>query len=156
LLAGAFEVAAASRDEAFEQAPAIAGSVNDQNFEWIADADPRLGPVIEAILDGTYYWVPMQHISRLKIEPPADVRDQVWLPVDFTWTNGGTSVGFIPTRYPGSATASDPMLALGKRTEWIEQDHGWALGLGQRMFATDDGDVALMDIRDLVLTPAVA
>ena len=76
-------------------------------------------------------------MRQLAIEPPTDLRDQVWLPVQFTWTNGGVSVGFIPTRYPGSATAADPMLALARRTEWIARggpEDGWALGLGQRMF----------------------
>ncbi len=154
LVAGSHGAAAALRDQAFEQADAVGGSVDGQAFDWVADADPRLGPVMEAILDGTYYWIPMQHIGEVKIEAPADLRDQVWLPVDFKWVNGGTSVGFIPTRYPGSATADDPMLALSRRTEWVERgdaDDGWALGLGQRMFATDQSEFALMDVRHMVL-----
>lgn len=154
LVAGAHAAASAMRDQAFEQADAVPGMVDGQAFEWIADADPRLGPVLEAVLDGTYYWIPMQHIGEVKVEAPVDLRDQVWLPVDFKWTNGGTSVGFIPTRYPGSADAADPLLALSRKTEWAEQggaEHGWALGLGQRMFATDESDVALMDVRHLVL-----
>ena len=154
LVAGSYAAAAEMRDQAFEQAEAVSGTVDGQPFDWIADADPRLGPVMEAVLDGTYYWIPMQHIGKVKIEAPADLRDQVWLPVDFTWINGGTSVGFIPTRYPGSATADDPLLALSRRTEWVPQgdtENGWALGLGQRMFTTNESDVPLMDVRHLVL-----
>ena len=155
LCAGGHIAAAGLRDQAFEQAESVAGSVNGQAFDWIADADPRLGPMLEAVVDGTYYWIPMQHIGQIKIEPPADLRDQVWLPADFTWVNGGTSVGFIPTRYPGSAAASDKLLALSRRTEWVE-NQGWALGLGQRMFATDEADHALMDVRMLVFGDAMA
>ena len=150
---GAHAAAAEVRDQAFELADAVSGTMNGQPFEWIADADPRLGPVVEAIVDGTYYWIPMQHIGQVKIEAPADLRDQVWLPVDFVWINGGTSVGFIPTRYPGSASAADPLLAVSRRTEWVEHgdaDDGWSLGLGQRMFVTNEADVALMDLRHLV------
>ena len=157
LATGSFAAAAGLRDQAFDQAEAVAGTANDQPFEWIADADPRLGPMLEAVLDGTYYWIPLQNVAAIKIEAPVDLRDQVWMPVDFTWTNGGTSIGFIPTRYPGSETAQDGLLALGRRTEWVEHgpaEHGWALGLGQRMFATDDADVALMDLRQLSLAPA--
>ena len=154
LVAGSYLAAAELRDQAFEQADAVAGNADGHAFEWMADADPRLGPVLEAIVDGTYYWIPMQHIGEIKIEAPVDLRDQVWLPVDFRWINGGTSVGFIPTRYPGSATAHDPLLALSRRTEWVEQgeaEDGWALGLGQRMFATDETEIPLMDLRHLVL-----
>lgn len=150
---GAFAAAASLRDTAFDQAEVAPGTMNGTPFAWIADADPRLGPVLEAVLDGTYYWIPLQHVAEIRIEPPADLRDQVWLPADFTWINGGVSVGFVPSRYPGSATATDPLLALGRRTEWQERgapDDGWALGLGQRMFTAGDADMALMDLRHLV------
>ena len=36
------------RNRAFESALATPGTINDQRFEWIADADSRLGPIIEA------------------------------------------------------------------------------------------------------------
>ena len=149
LATGASEPAARLRDDAFEAAEITHGSADDVPFDWIADADPRLGPVLEVILDGTYYWIPFQHVAALVVEPPADLRDQVWMPAEFTWTNGGQAIGFIPTRYPGSANA-DPALALARRTEWIERD-GWAVGLGQRMLTTGDSDIALMDLRRLAL-----
>ncbi len=109
--------------------------------------------MLEAIVDGNYWWVPF-HRLRLEIDPPADLRDQVWMPAHFTWANGGQSVGFVPTRYPGTQTAA-PDLALARRTEWQERD-GWSLGLGQRMFATDAEEVPLMDLRRLDIVPSVA
>ncbi len=153
LAAGKLAAAAELRDEVFDQAPSVPGAANGTSFEWIADADPRLGPVLEVILDGTYYWVPMHNVAKLEIEPPVDLRDQVWLPANFTWTNGGQTVGFIPARYPGSA-AADPALAMGRRTEFRELGEGdsaWALPLGQRMFTTGDTEIALLDLRSLVL-----
>ena len=135
LAASKFEAAAGLRDRAFEQADAVPGSVDDQPFDWFADADPRLGPVLEAIVDGTYYWIPIQNVAALAIEPPADLRDQVWMPASFTWTNGGEAIGFIPTRYPASATADDQLLA-----PWPPHRVGaaWAGGgrLGHRARAT--------------------
>ena len=56
--------AAELRAAAFEAAPAVAGSLNGEPFEWIADADVRLGPVCEAILNGKYYWIPFERLSR--------------------------------------------------------------------------------------------
>ena len=40
--------AARLRAQAFDDAPASAGTINGQAFNWIADADSRLGPVLEA------------------------------------------------------------------------------------------------------------
>src|SRR3954470_8512832 len=42
------------RIDAFEQAAPTAGTLNGEPFEWIADADSRLGPVLEAIVNGRY------------------------------------------------------------------------------------------------------
>ena len=147
LVAGRAVEAAGLRDTAFEQAPAVAGTIDGQPFAWIADADPRLGPMLEALVDGKYYFVPFHRLRTLDIEKPADLRDQVWMPAHFVWSNGGESFGFIPTRYPGSDQQDDPALALARRTEWQERGEGWFLGLGQRMLATDAGEFALMDVR---------
>jgi type VI secretion system protein ImpE len=156
LAAGAPEDAATLRDKAFEEAAAVSGSYNGQAFEWVADADPRLGPILEAIVEGKYYWVPFYNLKSLDIEEPQDLRDQVWMPAHFVWSNGGEAYGFVPTRYPGSAAAGDPTLALSRSTEWRQQGD-WYLGLGQRMLTTDTGDVALMDLRRLeIAAPADA
>ncbi len=151
LATGELAAAATLRDEAFDTADAVPGTADGAGFDWIADADPRLGPVLEAVLDGTYYWIPLQHLAALTIEPPADLRDHVWTPASFTWTNGGTAIGFIPTRYPGSATASDPLLALARKTEFVDFAEGWALPLGQRIFTTGETDLPVQDLRELTM-----
>lgn len=148
---GRHEPAAELRGLAFEQAEATPGDIDGQPFEWIADADPRLGPVAEAIIDGKYYWVPLQHIREFQINPPEDLRDKVWLPVQFVWRNGGEAYGLMPARYPGSEHADDDVLALARKTEWREVSDGLAVGLGQRMLATDQAEYPLFDIRRAVL-----
>jgi len=117
----------------------------------VADADQRLGPMLEAIVDGKYYWVPFARLRSLTMEAPVDLRDQVWMPANFVWSNGGESVGLIPARYPGSAEAG-AALALARSTEWREQGD-WSVGLGQRMLATSGGEYALLDVRKLQITP---
>ncbi len=147
LAAGRVAESAALRDAAFEQAPSASGRIDGQAFEWIADADPRLGPMLEAIVEGKYYWVPFTRLQALDIEAPADLRDQVWMPAHFIWSNGGEAFGFIPTRYLGSESQDDATLALSRRSEWQDRGEGWFLGLGQRMLATDAGEFPLMDVR---------
>ncbi len=141
----------ALREEAFEAAPATSGTIDDQPFEWIADADPRLGPLLEVIVNGNYYWVPFERIHLIQIEEPADLRDLVWTPAQFTWANGGDAVGLIPTRYPGSEASDDSAVRMARKTQWREQDADLCTGLGQRLLATDRGEFPLMDVRRITL-----
>jgi len=143
--------AAEIRDQAFEMAPMTSGSVNGEPFEWIADADSRLGPILEAIVNGRYYWIPFYRIANVVVEEPGDLRDRVWMPAYFTWANGGQTVGLIPNRYPGSESSDDGQVALGQKTDWLEVADETFLGMGQRMLATDAGEYGLMDIRTIDL-----
>ncbi len=139
--------AAAMRNQAFELAAKSSGTIDEQSFNWIADADTRLGPVLEVILNGRYYWAPFEQIRSIEITKAADLRDLVWLPALFTWVNGGEAYGLIPTRYPGSETAKDSAIRLARKTEWTEPAEGVYQGAGQRMLSTDQNDYPLLDIR---------
>ena len=148
---GQYAAARELREKAFEAAPAVAGRLNGQPFEWIADADQRLGPVLEAIVDGKYYWVPFGNIKQLTIEAPTDLRDVVWTPATFLWANGGSAVGLVPTRYPGSERSADDGLRLARKTEWQEDGGGTVTGLGHRLLATDQSETPLLDVRSIQL-----
>lgn len=161
-------VAAASelRALALEQATAVPGtltfypnnSVNSadgsdvesrqtqESFEWLADADSRLGPIFEAILNGKFYWVPMARVKSITLERVTDLRDLVWLPAKFEWTNGGEAVAFIPTRYPKSSRSNDDAIRLARTTHWTEVDESTYVGTGLRILATDQGEYPLTSI----------
>lgn len=146
-----FEEAARLRDMAFEAAPTTSGQIDGQPFEWIADADSRMGPMLEAIMDGRYYWIPFMRLRAIKIEKPVDLRDVAWTPATVTFVNGGEKIVMIPTRYPGSEVAADPRVVLARLTEWIERPADAHLGLGQRLLNTDAGEFPLMDVRSIDL-----
>ena len=156
LLEGRGEMAAARRlrTRALDEAPATDGTLDGQAFEWIADADSRLGPTLEAVINGRYYWLPWNRLMQVTLEAPVDLRDAVWMPAHFQFSNGGESVGFIPTRYPATDLASGDLLALSRRTEWRENASGGFEGLGQRVITTSESEVALMDVRVVVLSDA--
>jgi len=145
------------RQRALEEAPAVAGSVDGKPFEWIADADPRTGPMLELILNGRYCWAPFHRIHSLQFEPPTDLRDTVWAPVQVQWSNGGEAVALVPTRYPGSEASEDPAIRLARKTQWLSRDGGLEVGVGQRLLATDESDYALLEIRSIKIgePPAV-
>ena len=141
----------ALRAEAFALAPTTGGSVDGAPCAWLADADARLGPVLEAIVNGRYYWIPLQRVRQIRVEAPVDLRDLVWAPAQLAWANGGDTVAFIPTRYPGSESSEDPQLRMARKTDWIAQPAELYLGLGQRMLASDTGEYPLLEIRQVTL-----
>lgn len=141
------------REQAFEQAPATAGKIDGEAFAWIADADQRLGPILEAVINGRYYLVPFHTIRTLTLEEPTDLRDLVWTPAHITWTNAGETVALIPTRYPGSEASEDPQIKLARRTEWVAQSDDLFRGRGQRMLATDTGEYPLLETRRIEFDP---
>jgi type VI secretion system protein ImpE len=151
---GEFAAAQPLREQAFEAAPATPGTLDGRDFEWIADADSRLGPVLEVILEGKYYWIPFCRIKKIVMEKPTDLRDLVWKPAVFVWTNGGEASGHIPTRYPGTEASDDNQLRLARRTEWLERAGGSVLGLGQRLLATNADELPLLECLKIELFPA--
>ena len=133
----------------FEQAPANPGTLDGERFAWLADADQRIGPVLEAIINGRYYWLPMQHLSRVEFEPPSDLRDMVWAPVHLQFVNSGATVALVPSRYCGTERSDDASLKLARKTFWQEPVPDFYTGLGQRMFVTDSGEHALLNVRNI-------
>jgi type VI secretion system protein ImpE len=142
-----FAAAATLRNQAMEAAPAAAGTIDGVPFAWLADADSRLGPILEVILSGRYFWVPLYRVSEIQFEAPTALRDVVWAPASFQWANGGQAAGHVPVRYPGTQGCPDGPLRLARRTEWIEQPGDFSFGLGQRLLASDQGDYPLLDVR---------
>jgi type VI secretion system protein ImpE len=143
--------ATALRAEALEKAQAVAGRIDGESFEWLADADSRLGPVCEAVIDGRYYWVPFERIRSIALEAPSDLRDVVWMPARLGLANGGETAALIPARYPGSGADRDSLIRLGRKTEWDEVAPDTFHGRGQRMFATPGGEYALLSVRHIEL-----
>jgi type VI secretion system protein ImpE len=142
------------RGQALEAAPATSGTVNDQPFEWIADADSRLGPVLEVIINGRYGWLPFASVASIEFDAPADLRDMVWLPASLTFANGGGTVALVPTRYAPMPEGADNALRLSRRTDWVETSPGQYQGLGQRLLTTDQAELGLLDVRTLTLNVA--
>lgn len=131
-----------------ELAPAISGTVNDEPFEWISDGDVRFGPAIEVMLNGGYYWLPLEYISEINFEPVDDLRDLVWRPANLTLKNKGQLIVFMPVRYPITAKTTDAQL-LARTCEWQEPVENFYVGHGQRVFITDKAEYPLLNIKSI-------
>ncbi len=167
LAKGEYGAAAECRARAFDAAPASPGNITFElrppsspappapaPFQWIADSDSRLGPILELMFDGKYYWVPFCRIQKIEAAPPSDLRDLVWLPAQVTWTNGGSVFAHIPVRYPGTENSQDDSLRLSRRTDWQQKPKETYLGSGQRVLATDANEYPLLSCRSIELAAA--
>lgn len=159
---GKHEEAIALRGKALEAAPAVGGKVvrwsdgenlEGEAFEWIMDADGRLGPILELIVNGKYYWAPMHRIHQIVFEKPSDLRDAVWLPSQITFANGGTKPALVPSRYAGTEKSGDGALRLARATAWEEKAEGCVIGVGGRLFDTDSSEsgIGLMEIKSITI-----
>ena len=152
---GQSAAAAQARTQALDEAPVTAGRLDGAPFAWIADADSRLGPTLEVIINGRYGWLPFQHLQALAVEKVADLRDLVWAPAHLTFVNGGDTVALLPVRYAGTPTGDGGALALSRQTEWLELSEGQYRGVGQRLFSTDEAERGLLEIQAVQFDTAV-
>ena len=136
------------RERAREGAAARAGTVGNEPFAWLMDADPRLGPTLEVVVEGQYRWLPLDLLEELRAEPPKAMRDLVWRPVALRLAGGRELHAFVPVRYPGSELVDEDAVRLSKETRWTDEG-GEQRGLGQRVLATNAGDHAFLDVRRL-------
>lgn len=136
-------------NQALESADARSGKINDETFNWIADADQRFGPVFECMFNGQYYWVPMSRVKSFFTEEPTDLRDLVWLPAEITWINDAKITVMLPSRYPRIEGISGTGL-LARRTDWVARTDDIYEGTGQRVFATDQNDYSFLQVRSIV------
>lgn len=153
---GHYVQAAELREQALGAAPTSTGTLNGERFEWLADADSRLGPCLEVVVDGKYMWTPIDRVRRLTMDPPTDLRDLVWTQAIITWSNAGQTPALIPTRYWGTEVQGDDQQRLARRTDWVSHPGETYLGLGQRMLATDRGEYPLLEVREIIIdVPAI-
>lgn len=151
--------AAQLRAQAMNDAAPTECKVNDVACEWLTDGDARLGPVCEVIVNGQYYWMPFESCSAIKIEPPSDLRDLVWVPAELMLPNEGRVTAFIPSRYPETAANEQGRADELKRcrmTEWTEHSQDVWFGLGQRVWMSDVGEHSIFDTRAIHMSSFVA
>ena len=83
----------------------------------------------------------------LQVNQPTDVLDLVWATAELTLRDGVPQAILLPTRYPSTESSSDDALRLARRTDWIALGDEQYRGLGQRMLASNQDEVALLDTR---------
>ncbi len=100
----------------WEQVPQRSGTLNNEPFTAIRDLDDILGPFLEIIVPGQYFWVPFDHIQRLDIPPLRSYPDTIWMPVDINFVGGRSGNAWIPSLYSGTGHNQDGKIQFGRMT----------------------------------------
>lgn len=140
-------------DRAEEERPAFAGAFNGQRFSDFRDYNDLVGPVLEAIVQDQYTWIPFEQITSLEIDAPKQLRDLVWTPARIETTDGTSGEIYIHTLYEGSGLNPSDLVRLGRMTDWKDAGEGLYLASGLRLFLIDGEDRAILEARRIEFEP---
>lgn len=152
---GNVEQARKALDIAEEERPAFSGRVDGQQFQDFRNYDDLFGPVLELIVQDKYTWLPIEHIVRIEIEAPKQLRDLLWIGASIE-TRDKELKAFLPTLYPGTSQHTDDQVRLGRMTDWKQIGEELYLGAGLHLFAIDGEEKALLEVRSVEFDPVVA
>lgn len=137
--------------EANDAAPAISGQFNGNEFDGLRDGDDLLGPVLEVFNNGRYFWLPLELVSSVALNPPKFPRDLLWAPARVTLKDGTTGDVLLPTLYPNSHSHADDAVKLGRSTDWLAPAEGMTQGVGAKTFLVGEDAASLLDWRELLI-----
>lgn len=130
--------------------PGTSGTCDGKAFDDFRDLDDLTAPVFEVITaNGNYYWVPIETIELVEFHKPERTRDLYWRPTHMIVTNGPDGVVYVPTLYPGSHTAINESLKLGRGTDWTGGEGSPSRGAGMREFLVGDAAKAIMELETI-------
>ena len=109
------------------------------------DADDK---VLEAMANGHYFWVPLEQVESILLNPPKFPRDLLWRPARLETRESAGEV-FLPALYPSSHLNSSTDVKLGRTTEWLSAEGAPTMGAGAHLYLVDDDGVTLMEWREL-------
>jgi type VI secretion system protein ImpE len=139
--------------EAAQACPPVKGKLNDKPFTELRDCDDLFASVLEVMANGSYYWVALEQIESVTMNPPRFPRDLIWIPAHLELTDESAGNVFLPALYPRSDEHADPQVKLGRMTDWKEIENGPVLGAGLHQFLAGEDAIGVLEWRKLELEP---
>lgn len=144
--------------EGAQPSTSVAGTLNGQAFTSLSDADPRVGARLEVFAAGQYTWIPFEHVAEVRVEEPKRLRDLLWPSARVMAGPGFRDFEFgeviVPAVAPLSWQHADWQVRLGREVDWQELPDGREVPLGPKLLLVDDELVPILDVRELIITPA--
>lgn len=134
-----------------EASPTLHGQFNGQSFDILRDADDLFGNVLEVFANGRYFWLAMEQVAAIAMNPPSTPRDLLWAPARLTLKDGTSGDVLLPAIYPNSHEHADDAIKLGRTTDWISPVEGMVRGLGAKTFLVGDDAASLLDWREVLI-----
>ena len=138
----------------------LEGTLNGKPFQFFSDADPRLGARLEVFAAGDYLWIPLHHIASVELQSPTRLRDLLWTAAIVRTGPAfkGRELGevLLPVISPLSWKHADDQVRLGRATDWQDDGDGNVVPVGQKMFALDEDEIPILEIRKLEFAAAQA
>ena len=151
-----YELADQCRSEALSKAPdtpcTLHHAEETTTLPWITDMDTRIGPVMEVMLHGRYFWIPLSDIKSIQFAPLTDLRDLVWIMAEIEFKNAEPIHAFIPTRYPFTHL-SEQSNQLVKTTQWQHISNTCFAGLGQRSWMSEQTEHPILQCKRIDFNP---
>jgi type VI secretion system protein ImpE len=150
---GRHDEASSLLNQAEEATPPIKGKLNGKPFESLRDADDLFSGVLEVMAQGKYFWVGLDQIVSIAMNPPSFPRDLIYAParIELACVTGEV---FLPVLYPTSYRHGDDLIRLGRMTDWVTSEGGSVFGVGARVYLVDDDSANLLDWRELLIDEA--
>lgn len=148
-----FEAAQSIFSELGNRCSLIGGTLNGKEFSGFNETDARLTCFLEAFVHERYVWLPIEALRELILPEPQTLLDLLWISAQVTLHGGLTLNCFLPVLYPDTFRHADDQLKLGRRTDWRDLGAGLHQGLGQHVYRVGDGEVGILEIREMVFNP---
>jgi type VI secretion system protein ImpE len=142
-------------NQANDAIPTLKVTLNSKTFELFRDADDLFAGVFEVFAKGSYYWVPMEQVVSLAMNPPKVPRDLLWIAANMTLIDGSTGPVYLPGLYLGSPNHGLETVRIGRERDWMPIDPESPTlmrGFGPRVYLVGDEEANLTDIHELTIT----
>ena len=136
-------------DKAEDERPAFPCKVDGVEYKDFRDFNDLTMCVFEAIVKGSYTWIPFEQVEKVVFFEPKSLRDLYWMQVEVEMINGTKGEMFFPTLYADSHKHENPAIRLGRVTDWEEISEDVFSGVGTRLFAIDSEHRSMPDIREI-------
>lgn len=140
-------------DEVEAERPAFSGKLNGKEFKDFRDYNDLTSCVFEAIVKGSYTWVPFEQIKKIVFSEAKTLRERFWMQGEFEMLNGTQGEMFFPALYANSWKSDNDQIRLGKTTDWQDIGEDIFLGEGTRLFQYDGGYKPISDLKTIEFDP---
>ena len=130
------------------------GVSGETPFDDFRDLDDVTASILEVFTSaGQYYWVPLERVELIEFREPERPRDLLWRPARLIVRDGPDGEVFLPCLYPGASSQTNPMLRVGRETEWLGGEGSPVRGVGQRIFLVGEEAVPMLELTTLSFEP---